>query len=48
MRYNFNGGWSFAKLKDSDNGSWESVTLPHTWNRDDCAAGASQRIRSCL
>lgn len=41
MRYNFNEGWSFAKLKDSDNGSWENVMLPHTWNRDDCATGAS-------
>ncbi len=43
---NFNNDWRFSKLSgtafsdvnpsDIKIAEWENVTLPHTWNKDDC------------
>lgn len=46
MRYDLNAGWRFSLSEgdtsvDFDDSGWQLVTLPHTWNADDCATGAS-------
>ena len=46
MRYDLNEGWRFSLSEgdtsiDFDDGGWQLVTLPHTWNAEDCATGAS-------
>ncbi len=46
MRYDLNAGWRFSLSEgdtsvDFDDSGWQLVTLPHTWNAEDCAVGAS-------
>ena len=46
MRYDLNAGWRFSLSEgdtsvDFDDSGWRLVTLPHTWNAEDCATGAS-------
>ena len=51
MRYDLNAGWRFSLSEgdtsvDFDDSGWQLVTLPHTWNAEDCAGGAVTGKRS--
>lgn len=51
---NFNNDWHFSKLSgtafsdvnpsDIKSAEWENVTLPHTWNKDDCCGAWADGI----
>jgi len=55
MKYNFNPGWkilvgdpSGAEETDSDDSKWQSVTLPHAWNKDEAFKVDIHHLSTCI